>query len=81
MFLAAKVPLQPQPPSIAYRNQLVAPWWFLVDGRTISWRWQRVWHILLVAYHNNKILPNYTRVKVHTMKPEFIQWKIDYTNP
>jgi len=28
----AKVPLQPQPPSIAYENQLVAPWWFSSVG-------------------------------------------------
>ena len=27
--------LQPQPPLIAYRNQLVAPWWFSSVGRTL----------------------------------------------
>ena len=30
-------------------------------------------------HHNNKIPPDYTRVEVHTMKPEFMQWRIDYT--
>ena len=29
-------------------------------------------------HHNNKIPPDYTRVEVHTMKPEFMQWRIDY---
>ena len=32
-------------------------------------------------YHNNKIPPDYTRVEVHTVKPEFMQWRIDYTTP
>jgi hypothetical protein len=32
-------------------------------------------------HHNNRILPDYTRVEVHTMKPEFIQWCIDYPTP
>jgi hypothetical protein len=32
-------------------------------------------------HHNNKIPPNYTRVKVHTVKPEFMQWRIDYATP
>ena len=41
-----------------------------------------MWHILPVAYtHNNKILPDYTRVEVYTVKPEFMQWRIDYTTP
>ena len=31
--------------------------------------------------HNNKILPDYTRVEVHNMKPEFMQWRIDYGTP
>jgi hypothetical protein len=30
------------------------------------------------SWHNNKILPDYTRVEVHTVKPEFMTWKIDY---
>ena len=29
-------------------------------------------------HHNNMIPPDYTRVKVHIMKPEFMQWRIDY---
>ena len=29
-------------------------------------------------HHNNKIPPDYTRVEVHTVKPEFIQWRIYY---
>ena len=32
-------------------------------------------------HHNNKIPPDYTRVEVHTVKPEFIQWRIDYATP
>ena len=32
-------------------------------------------------HHNNKIPPDYTRVKVHTVKPEFMQWRIDYATP
>ena len=31
--------------------------------------------------NNNKILPDYTRVEVHTIKPEFMQWRIDYVTP
>ena len=27
-------------------------------------------------HHNNKIPPDYTRVEVHTVKPEFMQWRI-----
>ena len=30
-------------------------------------------------HHNNKIMSDYTRVEVHTVKPEFMQWRIDYT--
>jgi hypothetical protein len=30
---------------------------------------------------NNKILSDYTRVEAHTVKPEFMQWKIDYPTP
>ena len=29
-------------------------------------------------HHNNRIPPNYTRVEVHIVKPEFMQWRIDY---
>ena len=29
-------------------------------------------------HHNNKIPLDYTRVEVHTVKPEFMQWRIDY---
>ena len=32
-------------------------------------------------HHNNKIPPDYTRVEVHTVKPEFMQWRKDYTTP
>jgi len=32
-------------------------------------------------HHNNKIPPDYTRVEVHTVMPEFIQWKIDHVTP
>jgi hypothetical protein len=32
-------------------------------------------------HHNNRILPDYTRVEVHTVKPEFMQWRIDYPPP
>jgi hypothetical protein len=32
-------------------------------------------------HHNNKIPPDYTRVKVHSMKLEFMQWKIDHPTP
>ena len=32
-------------------------------------------------HHNNKIPPDYTRVEVHTVKPEFMQWRIDYVTP
>ena len=32
-------------------------------------------------HHNNKIPPDYTRVKVHTVKPKFMQWRIDYATP
>ena len=32
-------------------------------------------------HHNNKISPDYTRVEVHTVKPEFMQWRIDYATP
>ena len=32
-------------------------------------------------HHNNKILPGYTRVEVHKVKPEFMQWMIDYATP
>ena len=29
-------------------------------------------------HHNNRIPSDYTRVEVHTVKPEFMQWRIDY---
>ena len=32
-------------------------------------------------HHNNNIPPDYTRVEVHTVKPEFMQWRIDYATP
>ena len=32
-------------------------------------------------HHKNKIPSDYTRVEVHTVKPEFMQWRIDYTTP
>jgi hypothetical protein len=32
-------------------------------------------------HHNNRIPPNYTRVEVHIVKPEFMQWRIDYPTP
>ena len=32
-------------------------------------------------HHNNRIPPDYTRVEVHTMKPELMQWRIDYPTP
>jgi hypothetical protein len=32
-------------------------------------------------HHNNKISPDYIRVEVHSMKPEFMQWKIDHPTP
>ena len=32
-------------------------------------------------HHNNKIPPDYTRVEVHTVKPEFMQWRTDYATP
>ena len=38
-------------------------------------------HLLDGLHHNNKIPPDYTRVEVHTVKPEFIQWRIDYATP
>ena len=32
-------------------------------------------------HYNNKIPSDYTRVAVHTVKPEFMQWRIDYATP
>ena len=32
-------------------------------------------------HHNNRISLDYTRVEVHTVMPEFIQWKIDHVTP
>ena len=38
-----------------------------------------MWHILPMAYTTIIKIPlDYTRVEVHTVKPEFIQWRIDY---
>jgi hypothetical protein len=30
------------------------------------------------SWHNNEIPQDYTRVKVHTVKPEFMTWKIEH---
>ena len=38
-------------------------------------------HPLVGLHHNNKIPLDYTRVEVHTVMPEFMQWRIDYTTP
>ena len=32
-------------------------------------------------HHNNRISLDYTRVEVHTVKLEFMQWRIDYPTP
>ena len=32
-------------------------------------------------HHNNKIPLDYTRVELHFMKLEFMQWKIDHPTP
>jgi hypothetical protein len=32
-------------------------------------------------HHNKKISPDYIRVEVHSVKPEFMQWKIDHPTP
>jgi hypothetical protein len=32
-------------------------------------------------HHNNKIPSDYTRVEVHSMKPKFLQGKIDHPTP
>ena len=32
-------------------------------------------------HNNNKIPLDYTRVEVHTVKPEFMQCRIDYATP
>jgi hypothetical protein len=32
-------------------------------------------------HHNNRIPLDYTRINVHTVKPEFMQWHIDYPTP
>ena len=32
-------------------------------------------------HHNNKIPSDYTRVEVHTVKPEFMTWKIEHPTP
>ena len=33
------------------------------------------------TWHNRDIPQDYTRVEVHTVKPEFMQWRIDYATP
>ena len=33
-------------------------------------------HPLGGLHHNNNIPPDYTRVEVHTVKPEFMQWRM-----
>jgi hypothetical protein len=38
-------------------------------------------HPLGGLHHNNKIPSDYTRVEVHSVKPEFMQWKIDHPTP
>ena len=41
-----------------------------------------MWHILPIAYTTIIKIPlDYTRVEVHTMKPEFMLWRIDYATP
>jgi hypothetical protein len=32
-------------------------------------------------WHNREIPKDYTRVEVHTVKPEFVTWKIDHPTP
>jgi hypothetical protein len=32
-------------------------------------------------HHNNRTPLEYNRVEVHTVKPGFMQWKIDYPTP
>ena len=81
-FLAAKVPLQPQPPVDRIREPTSCTLVFLSGRQNI------VMEVAMgVAHppgglpHNNKIPLNYTRVEVHTMKPEFVQRRIDYATP
>jgi hypothetical protein len=38
-------------------------------------------HPLGSSWHNNAILQDYTRVEVHTVKPEFMKWKIEHPTP
>lgn len=33
------------------------------------------------TYHTNRIPPDYTRVEIQTVKPEFSQWRIDFPTP
>jgi hypothetical protein len=35
----------------------------------------------LGSWHNNAISQDYTRVEVHTVKPEFMKWKIEHPTP
>jgi hypothetical protein len=72
MFPAAKVPMQPQPSSIAYGSQLVASWGVLIGRQnTMIEVGTSVAHPPGGLWHNNAIPQDYTRVEVHTMKPEF----------
>ena len=43
----------------------------------LNGRQNTVMEVAMAEHHNNKILPDYTRVEVHTVKPEFMQWRID----
>jgi hypothetical protein len=38
-------------------------------------------HPLGGTWHNRDILQDYTWVEVHTMKPEFMTWKIEHPTP
>jgi hypothetical protein len=38
-------------------------------------------HPLGGMWHNRDILQDYTRVEVHTVKPEFMTWKIEHPTP
>jgi hypothetical protein len=56
MFLAAKVPLQPQPLSIAYWSQLVASWGVLINKQNEMIEVATgVAHPLGDSWHNNAI--------------------------
>lgn len=38
-------------------------------------------HPLGGVWHSNPILQDYTRVKVHTKKPEYMTWRIEHPTP